>query len=79
MCPLSYGSDQEEENYGFHPWALANGIECGGEKSIAKGAEGEEGGEESAFDGDSYWGGDYGEEVTQRPSFKSRYYRWHYR
>ncbi|CAM9140634.1 unnamed protein product [Ectocarpus sp. 6 AP-2014] len=53
---------QAKENYEFHPWALAGGIECGGEKSIAQGAEGEEGGKEPAFDGDSYWGGDIGEE-----------------
>ncbi|CAM9446174.1 unnamed protein product [Ectocarpus fasciculatus] len=56
---------QEEETYGFHPWALSNGngIECGGGKSITQGAEGEQqGGEESAFDGDSYWSGDNDEE-----------------
>lgn len=68
--------DQEEENYGFHPWALAGGIDSGGEKSIAQGAEGEERGEEPAFDGDSYWGGDNGEEVNPPPS---RVGRWHYR
>ncbi|CAM9361381.1 unnamed protein product [Pylaiella littoralis] len=40
---------QEEENYGFHPWALANGIECGGGK--AAGDEGEDG-VEQRDDGD---------------------------
>eukprot|EP00752_Nemacystus_decipiens_P009378 g8381.t1 len=34
---------QEEQYYGFHPWALANGIECGGGKAMADEAEGEEG------------------------------------
>ena len=63
--------DQEEETYGFHPWALSNGngIECGGGKYITQGAEGEQqGGEESAFDGDSYWSGDNDEEVKRPPS-----------
>lgn len=41
-------------DHAFHPWSLANGIECGGGKAMARG-----GGEEEGFDGEEEdWGFD---------------------
>lgn len=49
---------QEEETYGFHPWALANGIECGGgsggDKAWAGEGENEEEGWSSDDDEEEY-------------------------
>lgn len=53
---------QEEPDYGFHPWALANGIECGGGdggKSMA--SDGRAGGEEGMEEEE--WNFDYDEDV----------------
>ncbi|CAM9924648.1 unnamed protein product, partial [Hapterophycus canaliculatus] len=41
---------QEEVDYAFHPWALDDGIECGGGQGMAEGVSGVEGPEEFSFD-----------------------------
>lgn len=41
---------QEEQDFTFHPWALANGIECGGGKEAGRATEG--------LDGEGEWDSD---------------------
>lgn len=58
---------QEEVDHGFHRWALAGGIECGGGKATGRGAEclGEEEDWQCDDDDDDYFEGrDDDAEVT---------------
>jgi len=53
FCRIDF---QEEPDYSFHPWALANGIECGGGGN-AMAAAGRAGGQEGVEDEE--WSFDY--------------------
>lgn len=54
---LPFHLRQEEKFYGFHPWALEDGVERGGGKAMAAAAEGKEGVEDWSFDDDDFEGG----------------------